>query len=74
MLFDVELQFENDVIRRFTANQRPFINNDQMLVICEEGGGTFMCRHTAFKCMHVKPLEDREDSFRDSKCEANGTS
>jgi hypothetical protein len=44
-----------------------------MLVIFEEGGGTFMCKCTAFKCMHIKPLEDKEDSFRNSKCEANGT-
>ena len=73
MLFYVELQFENDHIRRFTANQRPFINADQMVVIYEENGGTFMCKCSTFKCMHIRPLEDKENSFRDSKCEANGT-
>ena len=73
MIFQVEIQFKNGQTRSFTANQRPFIDADNMLTVFEPGGGMFMCHKHGIASIQTRPLEDSEDSFRDSKCEANGT-
>lgn len=73
MIFQVKINFKNKQTRIFTAIQRPFKDTDGMLIIYQPRGSTFMCHTYDIASVETCPLEDQEDSFRDSKCEANGT-